>query len=76
MTTLTLNFSDKEKYIEDYFKANNIDQETLTFEELFEVLEDASDYAAGMEALAERAKNPNQSTYTPKEVADELGIAL
>lgn len=76
MTTLTLNFSDKEKYIEDYFKANNIDQETLTFEELLEVLEDASDYAAGMEALAERAKNPNQPTYTLKEVADELGIAL
>lgn len=76
MTTFTLTIDEKNKYISDYFKANNIDDSQLTFEQLLTVLEDAEDYAAGMTALAERENNPDYKTYTLEEVADELGIAL
>lgn len=76
MTTFTLTIDEKNKYIADYFKRNNIDDSQLTFEQLLTVLEDAEDYAAGMTALAEQKDNPNYKTYSLKEVADELGITL
>lgn len=76
MTTFTLTIDEKNKYIADYFKQNNIDDSQLTFEQLLTVLEDAEDYAAGMAVLAEQKENPNHKTYSLKEVADELGITL
>ncbi|MGT2800667.1 hypothetical protein [Streptococcus marmotae] len=76
MTTFTLTIDEKNKYIADYFKANNIDDSQLTFEQLLAILEEAEDYAAGMTALAEQKNNPDYKTYALEEVADELGIAL
>ena len=76
MTTITINIDEKNRYIADYFTANNIDQSQLTFEQLLTVLEDAEDYAAGMQVIAKREKEDNPQTYSLEEVAKELGIAL
>lgn len=76
MTTFTLTIDEKNKYIADYFKRNNIDDSQLTFEQLLTVLEDAEDYAAGMAVLMEQKDNTDYKTYTLQEIADELGITL
>lgn len=73
MTTITLTIDEKDQYIADYLKANHIDQSQLTFDQLLTVLEDAEDYAAGMQALVDHHKNPQTTSHD--DIMKEFGLA-
>ncbi|MEY8462472.1 DUF6290 family protein [Streptococcus merionis] len=70
--TITLQITEKDKFIQDYIDENNIDTNQLTIAEFFELVEDAQDLYELRKAKAE----DNGVRYTMEEVAKELGFAI